>query len=70
MEPRRKNTAARLRNKYNLADGIMNYEAGMMSDEQIVELFQHLIDNGAVWRLQGHYGRTAEHLISAGLCHR
>ena len=48
----------------------MEYEAGELDHEQIVEGFQKMIDDGTVWQLQGHYGRMAVNLISAGLCHR
>ena len=32
------------------------------------EAWQHLIDTGIAWRLQGWFGRTAAHLIEAGEC--
>ena len=38
------------------------------TEHQIVAAYQHLIDSGLVWQLQGSYGRTAHHLIKAGLC--
>ena len=38
------------------------------SDEFFVESFQYLIDTGLVWQLQGWYGRTAMHMINAGIC--
>ena len=47
---------------------VMAYEDGGLSEEEIVEGFQHLIDNGTVWQLQGMYGRTAADLIEQGLC--
>ncbi len=49
-------------------DFIMAYEAGELDEDQIIEGFQHLIDEGLVWQLQGHYVRTASALIGAGLC--
>ena len=49
---------------------IIEYESGELSDEDTISLFQHLIDNGQAWSLQGHYGRTATALIEAGHCHR
>lgn len=50
---------------------IMDYEAGELeSDQELIEGFQHLIDSGMAWQLQGHYGRMAQALIEAGYCHR
>lgn len=39
------------------------------SEEQIVEAWQHLIDTGLAWRLQGWFGRQAQALLDAGICH-
>lgn len=50
-------------------DQIIAYEQGELDDDEAVELFQSLIDDGTAWTLQGHYGRTAAALIDAGLCH-
>lgn len=52
----------------SLVDQIVEYEQGELDDEATVELFQSLIDSGQVWRLQGHYGRTAMDLIESGFC--
>jgi hypothetical protein len=49
---------------------IMAFEGGEIeSEEELADGFQHLIDNGHAWQLQGMYGRTAHALIEAGLCH-
>ena len=49
---------------------IMEYECGDMSDSDMINMFQKLINNGMAWTLQGHYGRTATMLIDAGYCTR
>ena len=48
----------------NRINYIMGYECGDLNDKEILELFSHLIKNGVVWNLQGHYGRTANQLIN------
>ena len=47
---------------------IMAFEDGSLSDEQIIEFFQSMIDDGSVWQLQGCYGRMATALIEGGHC--
>ena len=47
-----------------LAEGFIEPE----SEEQVIEAWQHLIDTGLVWKLQGWFGRTAQTLISEGIC--
>lgn len=49
---------------------IIAYESGEMdSEEEVIDFFQELIDDGTVWSLQGSYGRTAQTLIDGGRCH-
>jgi len=38
------------------------------SDDEQIAAWQHLIDTGIVWTLQGWYGRGAFHLINSGYC--
>ena len=52
-----------------MLDFIMAYEAEELSEDEIIEGFQSLIDSGVVWTLQGSYGRMAARLIEAGVCH-
>lgn len=47
---------------------IIAFEGGDLDDEAIIEGFQHLIDSGDVWSLQGMYGRAATQLIASGQC--
>jgi len=51
-----------------VVDNIIKYENGEMTEGEAVEFFQALINSGLVWKLQGHYGRTAVSLIEEGLC--
>lgn len=52
----------------DLAAGLVNYEQGTMSNDDMIKLFQRLINIGLCWELQGHYARTAIRLIEYGLC--
>jgi len=38
------------------------------SEVQLLEAWQHLIDTGLAWKLQGWFGRQAKSLIEAGYC--
>ena len=49
--------------KLGLADRIMAYESGELSDKETLELFSELIKTGEVWHMQGSYGRMADFLI-------
>ena len=48
-------------------DRIIAFEQGELDDDEVVDLFQDLIDSGIVWQLQGSYGRIARDLIAAGV---
>ena len=47
-----------------LAEGFIQAD----SEEQVIEAWQHLIDTGSCWQLQGFFGRTARQLINDGIC--
>ena len=42
-----------------IAEGVQEPE----SDEQYIQAWQHLIDTGLAWSLQGFFGRTASVMI-------
>ena len=47
-----------------LAEGFIEAE----SEDQVIEAWQHLIDTGLAWSLQGSFGRAARQLIDNGIC--
>lgn len=51
----------------DLTDRIIAYELGEMDEDEIVDLFQDLVNRGLAWQLQGSYGRMAARLIDEGL---
>lgn len=51
----------------DLVDKIIAFGDGELSDDEIIALFQELVDRGIVWELEGHFGRMAVALMEAGL---
>lgn len=49
----------------SIAEGFCDFTP---TEQEIAEAWQHLIDTGLVWTLQGWFGRTAEQLIEQGVC--
>ncbi len=52
----------------NSGDLLVAYEAGKLTEDEMIKLFQEMINDGSVWRLQGSYIRTAFDLVDAGQC--
>ena len=52
----------------DIVSKIMDYEDGSLTENEIIEFFQYMIDTGLCWSLQGSYGRTASALIKGGYC--
>ncbi len=38
-----------------------------LTKEMFLEAWQHLVDTGLAWQLQGSFGRMAQHLIDEGV---
>lgn len=53
--------------QFDLVGEIIAFESGDTDDDRVITLFQHLVDTGMAWTLQGTYGRIARDLINAGL---
>ena len=49
-----------------IAEGFVEPE----TEQQVIEAWQHLIDTGLAWKMQGCFGRTAIQLIEMGHCNR
>ena len=54
----------------DLVDQIMEYESGMLSDPETLEMFSTIVKEKLQYSLQGHYGRTASALIEDGWLNR
>jgi len=55
----------------NNYDAVMIAEGVIEADEdKQIEAWQHLVDTGLAWNLQGWFGRTAMDLIEQGVIKR
>lgn len=64
----RTHTAGKATKRFDLAQALDDFEGGRMGEEDVIGLFQFLIDSGLAWSLQGSYGRLAHELLESGLC--
>ena len=48
---------------------IEGWDGKEVSEQEVIDAYQFLIDTGVIWQLQGWYGRNAARLIQEGLCH-
>lgn len=48
-------------------DKMVRFESGEMSNNEVIQFFQELLDQGVIPHLQGAYGRAAQSLLDAGL---
>ena len=46
-----------------IAEGFIDWD----SEDDKIKAWQHLVDTGLAWSLQGWFGRTANQLIEQGL---
>lgn len=47
-----------------LAEGVEEAE----DEDEVISAWQHLINTGLAWKLQGFFGRMAQRLIDDGIC--
>lgn len=53
-------------NPMNLMSQILDYEAGILEEDEMVEFFQDLYETGLLWQLQGAYQREFMRMVEAG----
>jgi hypothetical protein len=66
----RKNQAAKNESEIDEVGMIMAFEQGELDMDQVIVLFQRLVDTGLAWKLQGCYGRAAKALLDKGYIHQ
>ena len=50
-------------NAIGIAEGFLEPE----SEEQVIEAWQHLVNTGLAWQMQGSFGRMATAMIEEGV---
>ena len=51
-----------------IAEGCWDLTGYEPDEDTFIEACQMLIDTGAAWTLQGHFGRLCSHMIGEGHC--
>ena len=51
---------------YDPLDDMMEWEEKGLPEHREKKLFQHLVDTGKAWYLQGTYGRAANDMLKSG----
>lgn len=54
-------------NDNNIINLMLGWEMGELDEFETCDLFQHLVNTGQAWTLQGSYGRKAQELLDTGL---
>lgn len=45
---------------------LIDYQAGKLSKDETIDMFQSLVNSGLVWKLEPHFIRTAKSLLKYG----
>ena len=51
----------------DVVTALIGLDEGTLGEDEEIELFQHLVDTGLAWQLQGRIGRQAADMIEEGL---
>jgi hypothetical protein len=51
---------------FDCVSALMHFEADELDEAETIRLFQYLLDTCLAWKLQGHYGRSAQALLDGG----
>lgn len=51
---------------FDIVGWMIEFEGGVLTEDEVIDGFQFLVDTGMARQLQGSYGRMAEALIEAG----